>query len=80
MQRETCSGKENNPEAFITTGFIPWAPEGRTCQWIRIGRMRFGYYGGGLISRPRLARYETGWQMTMLNVFMSWTYAAALAK
>jgi hypothetical protein len=38
--------------------------------------MRFGYYGG-LISRPRLARYETGWQVTMLNAFVSWTRKGA---
>lgn len=75
--KETCIGIEQKPEAFFTTGCIPWAPKYHSCRWIRVGRMRLGWYGGVII-RPRFARYKTGWQITILNSFMSWTYRTLL--
>lgn len=70
---ETCSGIESNPDAFISLGSIPSAPIGHSCRWFRIGRIRFGWYGGR-IYRAFLARYDTGWQLTAFNAFISWTY------
>lgn len=64
-------GVESN-RGWVCLGHIPWCPSGHSCQWLRVGRLRIGWYGGSIIRKIFWCGGK-GWQLTIVNGFVSWT-------
>jgi hypothetical protein len=67
------SGTETNPNAIISTGSLAHGGNSRACVWLRVGRLRFIWYRPK-IQRVFLVRGLEGWQITVGQVAVSWTY------